>query len=172
MAEKKSKVGKIPKPSTESKHITKSLISAGHSEWPFGLSPSGDKYFDLLSLQMINDCLDETKRMLSMVQWCLHVGLYPEDLDRYKDQNETFRKAYNISLSAIGERRENEIRNGAPTSLAFVLPQYNKKWKAERDERATLKANLEGKSGNEIHVHLEPVPTTDIVKPRITEEKS
>ncbi len=170
--EKKSRLPKRSKPNISNNHITKSLIAAGHSNFPFGITESGDKYLDNLSIQMITDCLDESKKFMSITQWCLHVGLYPQDLENYKERNETFRKAFNVAQSAIGERRENELRSGAPSALAWVLPQFNKTWKAERDERATLKANLEGKGNTELHVHIEPTPSTDIVKPRVIEKES
>lgn len=134
MAKKSNDNTKVPS-------VHKSIMALmGSSDWPKGIEPSGDRYLDMAALQLINDAQNNSKKLTSMTAWCLHNNIYPQEAENWKQQNETFRKASNYAMALFGERRENELRNGVPSNLAFVLPQYRDDYKAERNERAQLKA--------------------------------
>ena len=172
MTAHKAKRVKKSNPNTQEPGVHKSILALmGDPKWPRGIEPSGDRYLDMAALQLIMDAQDDTKKLTSLTGWCLKNNIYPKEIENWRDRNETFRKACNFALAHFGERRENELRNGVSSALAFVLPQYRDDYMKERNDRAALKQTIEGKGGTELHVHMTPIESTDMVKPRILVEE-
>ena len=138
------------------------MIFSGHSEFPFGIKPSENSFFNNLSLTLMKDCLNDDKKIMSLEQWCLSVGIYPQDLHQYRTQDETFDKSVRVAMTAISERRERRIEDASPQGLMFIQPQFSERWEREYDRRQKVKANLE--KSDKIIVEVHPIPPTDIVK--------
>lgn len=145
----------MKKNSKLAKSSPKTIFSLLGSElgWPVGIKPSGDKVADLIALKLIQDAQSVELNYRSLTQWCIDNQMFPQELKNYRNRFECVEQAAQFALSIFGERREQRIGSGQDKdSLAWVLPQYNETWAAERDRRAELKQKIEASKTQPVQV--------------------
>lgn len=131
-------------------------------ELPFGIKEiSDDAMANFVMHQMLRDFADTKKSYRSFAQWCLEVGVHPQDLDYWKNKHSMFNRAHEVCKAYIGEKRELEVLAGAPPIMATILPQYHLDWRKERDERAALKTSAEGKGQVNLTINVPKLPEED-----------
>ena len=147
---------KTEKPSTLGYPSSKSYISAGYSEMPFGMTPSEDKYYDDLAVDMINEIRNDPE-IFDIDEWLEKKGIYYRMFMIMKDRNKNLEIAYDVARKSIGFRMAKLLRKTSPGSIAFVMPQYHDAWRDEVDRRAANKAKLENKGETTVIVQMDSV---------------
>ena len=147
---------KAEKPSTLGYPSSKSYISAGYSEMPFGMTPSEDKYYDDLAVDMINEIRNDPE-IFDIDEWLEKKGIYYRMFMIMKNRNKNLEIAYDVARKSIGFRMAKLLRKTSPGSIAFVMPQYHDAWRDEVDRRAANKAKLENKGETTVIVQMDSV---------------
>lgn len=97
-------------------------------------------------------------------QFVVKEGVTWTTMWRWRDSDPFYQEVYTMILQTLGNRRElNGLkRKYDPGLVATSMHRYDKGWKESEEWRAQLKRD-NGPGHGTISVHIENIPTTDIV---------
>jgi hypothetical protein len=109
---------------------------------------------------------------LILSEFYLSRGIAPKVFHRWMEKFPVVKEAHDTALEIIGNRREKGGLNYKLHAgmVMYSAPLYKPQWKDLHEWRSQA-ANIEDKS-KEIHIHMDPIPSTDLKKTMLTGESN